>query len=654
MHLKVLLAITLIITLPSSSIAQCGNYALKKDSALQTISPFKAIADHQQKDVKLTYEDKELMVFEPIRKQAPVHLLIVPKKRIYTLNETKAIDQQLLGKMMLLAKDIARKEGIDKTGYRLAINTNEDAGQSVFHIHMHLLGGANLGPMVDQAYKNSLAVKLHSDKQEIEQLLQSFTSAIEKKDTTTLLSLFADVPVTRVGVWGPATWEKMKTIRPNESAYSYENYKSWVKGLMDNGLLEEKFTNIVIDENGLIGSVTFDYSFWENHKGKNYGKELWGLIKINDKWKIASILFSSELERFQPMSNQTDVVKEVKQHTIEKYLHSLMDSLSFQGTVLIAQQDSIIHHAAYGMFDVENKIPNTIHTQFLIGSLTKSFVATAIMQLVEKGLVDLHAPVQQYIPNLKNELAKGLTVHHLLKQQSGLAVYIDDLTDVEVMDIMPSEILDIINKSKRSFDPGEKFEYSNINYNLLAMVIEQVSGKSYQVFLQENIFNRADMSSSGIERLLNIPTNRAIGYRMINDKFRRIQNVVSYAFGTGDIYSTAMDLYRWSNALHDGKLVSKASADKIFEAGPKDWGYYGYGIRSQPYQRGAAFQATGTLIRHGGTMNGFISNYHYYKEDNLTIIILCNYRNIPIRQISYRLKEIMVGVTEKRINKYEE
>ncbi|NBP69797.1 MAG: HIT domain-containing protein, partial [Cytophagia bacterium] len=600
MLLKTLTVIILIIALPICSMAQSENYTVKKDSAIKTISPFEIMAEHPQKDVKLAYEDKDLMAFEPIRKQAPVHLLIVPKKRIYTLNETQAKDEQLLGKMILVAKDMARKKGIDKTGYRLAINTNEDAGQSVFQIHLHLLGGTNLGPMVDQGYKKSLFTKQLSDKQQIEQLLQTFASAIEKKDTTTLLSLFVDVPVNLIGARASANWKNLKTIRPNETVNVYERYDSWVKEFMDHDLNLKKFTNIFIEENGLMGSVTFDYAFWGNQKKKNYVKESWELIKINEQWKIASMLFSTESETFKLISNQADVEDEVKQIRIEKYLQSLMDSAIFQGTVLIAKQDSIIHHAAYGMFDVENKIPNTIHTQFLIGSLTKSFVATAIMQLVEKGLVDLHAPVQQYIPNLKNELAKDLTVHHLLKQQSGLAVYIDDLTDVEVMDIMPSEILDIINKSKRSFKPGAKFEYSNLNYNLLAMVIEQVSGKSYQTFLQENLFEPAGMGSSGIERLLNIPSNRAIGYRMVNDKFRRIQNVVSYAFGTGDMYATTMDLYKWSNALHKGKLISKASTDKMFDGGTKDWGYYGYGFRKQPYQRGADFQIPGTLIRHGG------------------------------------------------------
>ena len=98
----------------------------------------------------IVYEDDDVISFVPIRQQARVHLLIVPKKEIYTINDISDNDTMLLGKMMQVAKILAKENGIDQTGYRLSINVNEDAGQSVFHIHMHLLGGNKLGPMVDR------------------------------------------------------------------------------------------------------------------------------------------------------------------------------------------------------------------------------------------------------------------------------------------------------------------------------------------------------------------------------------------------------------------------------------------------------------------------------------------------------------------------
>lgn len=99
---------------------------------------------------EIVYEDTELIAFVPLRKQARVHYLIVPKKEIHTLNKAEETDALLLGNMLLLAADLAKKFGIDQSGYRIAMNTNEDSGQSVFHIHLHLMGGNSLGPMVDR------------------------------------------------------------------------------------------------------------------------------------------------------------------------------------------------------------------------------------------------------------------------------------------------------------------------------------------------------------------------------------------------------------------------------------------------------------------------------------------------------------------------
>ncbi len=494
-----------------------------------------------------------------------------------------------------------------------------------------------------------------SNKKQIEELLYTFMKCISVKDSNTLYGLFADAPVTWVGVWKPISQSARTTINVAAPPYKVADYKTWFRNVIKNGSKAELFSNPIITDDGTVGSVTFDYSFWVNNVKGNWGKESWGLIKVDGKWKIASVLFSMDLEKNNKQPEAIHGEIEIKHEGIEKFVQSFVDTAHFQGTVLIAKGDSLIHQAAYGMFDVENKIPNTINTQFLIGSLTKSFVGVSIMQLVEQGLVDLHAPLQTYLPNLKRELAKGLTVHHLLKQQSGLASSFDDLTDFDIMDITPYELLEIINKSKRSFTPAEKHQYSNINYTLLALVIESVTGKKYQAYLQEKTFAPTGMINTGMERLTNIPPNRAIGYRNVNGIFRRVQNVVSYAMGAGDIYSTISDLFKWSKALQGNKLVSVKTKSKLFDGGNIDWGYYGYGFRTQPYQRGLGNAKAGKLIRHGGTMNGFISNYHYYEEDNLTIIILSNYRNIPIRKMSYGIKEIVLETYLKnRENNFEE
>ncbi|MCX8600994.1 MULTISPECIES: HIT domain-containing protein [unclassified Gilliamella] len=96
----------------------------------------------------IVFQDDKVTAFRDISPQAPTHILIIPNKLIPTINHIKEEDEATLGHMMLVAAKIAKQEGIDETGYRLIMNCNKDAGQEVFHIHMHLLGGKNLGRLI--------------------------------------------------------------------------------------------------------------------------------------------------------------------------------------------------------------------------------------------------------------------------------------------------------------------------------------------------------------------------------------------------------------------------------------------------------------------------------------------------------------------------
>lgn len=129
--------------------SQSPEYLAQKEEKIEKGSVFTKIINREL-PATIAYEDEDIIAFVPLRLQAPVHLLIVPKKEIHTINEVSEEDTLLLGKLFLVAKKLAKEQGISETGYRLVMNINEDAGQSVFHLHMHLLGGKELGPMVTQ------------------------------------------------------------------------------------------------------------------------------------------------------------------------------------------------------------------------------------------------------------------------------------------------------------------------------------------------------------------------------------------------------------------------------------------------------------------------------------------------------------------------
>ena len=99
-------------------------------------------------DADIVYQDEDVTAFRDINPQAPTHILIVPNKEIPTVNDLTEDDVQVTGRMLLVASQLAKEEGIDEDGYRLLINCNEHGGQEVFHLHMHLIGGRPLGPMI--------------------------------------------------------------------------------------------------------------------------------------------------------------------------------------------------------------------------------------------------------------------------------------------------------------------------------------------------------------------------------------------------------------------------------------------------------------------------------------------------------------------------
>jgi CubicO group peptidase (beta-lactamase class C family) len=352
---------------------------------------------------------------------------------------------------------------------------------------------------------------------------------------------------------------------------------------------------------------------------------------------------------------QVNSTKVVLHGGIHQYLTSLADTSNFQGVVLIVKGDTIIHKSVYGKRDREENKAINFKTQYLLGSLSKSFVSIAIMQLVESGRLDLFAPVKTYLPALREDLAEELNVHLLLKHQSGLATNFDEVTRYQLTELTPGELLGLINKTKRRGKAGLKFEISSLNFMLLGLIIEQVSGKSYEAYMKEHLFKPLELSYTGISHLFNPPANKANGYRLVDGKVRRVEDIVSYSYATADMYSSVGDLFTWAYALQHGLIVSKQSMNLLFNGGIKEHGNYGYGFRTQSYLRPDVYMDAGKLIRHGGVMNGFCANYHYYDKDDLTIIILNNYRNLKILDITFTLKEFVYGyVPGQRKNKYNE
>jgi CubicO group peptidase (beta-lactamase class C family) len=345
------------------------------------------------------------------------------------------------------------------------------------------------------------------------------------------------------------------------------------------------------------------------------------------------------LSLFFTLRTSAQFSEELYNH-IDQCVKDYYKDKKFNGSVLVAKKGEILYKNGFGYASVEKKTQNSESTGFLIGSATKSFTAIAVIQCLEKGLLNLNTPVRNYIPELTGE-AGELTLHYLMKNSSGLPVHLNRITELEYRDISSKELIEIYNTIELSFKPGTKYDYSNLNYQLCAMVVERVSGLSYVEYMNQFIFTRLEMNQSGIQRTNDLIAHRATGYEIEDGKLSpSLKNHLAYAMGGGDIYSTVLDLLKWDQGLYGKDLLNQKSLDLLFDGTPDQYGGYGYGFKIKPYKRNS--EAEGKIVRHGGSMYGFICNIHRYIDDQVTIIILGNVRPYPVMEITEKIEKILL------------
>lgn len=320
---------------------------------------------------------------------------------------------------------------------------------------------------------------------------------------------------------------------------------------------------------------------------------------------------------------------------VDEYINSYLKMERFSGSILIAQKGEILLSKGYGMANYEHNVPNTSKTKFRLGSLTKQFTALAIMQLQEKGLLNVEDPIIKYFPDYP-EVGKMITIHHLLTHTSGIPGF-TEFADYQKTKMIPTSLEEIIARFKDiplEFAPGEKYDYSNSGYILLGVIIEKVSGLSYKMFLEENIFQPLKMTSSGYDHHNLILKDRAAGYILSDGGLINADYIdMSIPHGAGALYSTVEDLYIWDRALYTEQLVKRSSLDKVFTP---FLGNYGYGwVIVDSFNRKAA--------AHQGGIDGFATCITRFFNDEICIIVLSNIENAPVGQISRDLAAIILG-----------
>ena len=341
-------------------------------------------------------------------------------------------------------------------------------------------------------------------------------------------------------------------------------------------------------------------------------------IRLNHKIKFFSALCLGVLLAVSCKSKDIfdcdQIINPSYQEEVER-IEEYLEENKFEGAVLVAKNKDIILAKGYGRCD--RKDPDSseivINTTFEIGSLTKQMTAAAIMQLAEKKKLSVNDKISMYFPDF--QYGDDITIKMLLDMHSGLtdclnapyeffprkvAATIENAT-VHNEPVEKEIILKYLNEAPLFIEPGSEYFYCNTNYYLLAKIIEQVSGLEFKEYMQKNIFTPCDMRNNNIE----FQKTDTRGYDWKN---RYYSIPYGFATGYGDVNSSVVDLYKWTNRLVRGKVVSKRSFKKMI-----DTESYGYGLN---VQNGEIF--------HGGATNVFNSFSTYHPQTKVSIIILIN------------------------------
>ncbi len=310
----------------------------------------------------------------------------------------------------------------------------------------------------------------------------------------------------------------------------------------------------------------------------------------------------------------------------EKLVDSLFERLIKPegpgASVLIARNGKILFEKGYGLADIEHHRAMTPLTKFRVGSITKQFTASAILKLQEQGKLKVEDKLSKYFPDYPR--GGEVTLRHLLTHTSGIHSYTDKpgFSDSVTKPVTADALVKSFQTDPFDFEPGAKWSYCNSGFFLLGCIVEKASGQSYEEFLQKSFFAPLGMRDTGVHHSDSALTNVALGY---DGGPKRAPNWdMSWAGGAGALYSTVEDLYRWNEAVFQGKVLTPGSLEAAFkpvkttqdkENNPGEG--YGYGWAINRF-RGAS------EISHGGGLNGFTSFLLRLPAKDFTVAVLAN------------------------------
>lgn len=303
----------------------------------------------------------------------------------------------------------------------------------------------------------------------------------------------------------------------------------------------------------------------------------------------------------------------------------------------VAVGDAVVWMQGFGLADIEQAVPVRPETVMRIASISKPITATAVMQLVERGLVSLDDPIQRYVPSFPRKPQGEVRVRHLLTHTSGIRHYKG--AEFSLAESFPSldRAIAVFRHDPLEFAPGEKYLYSTYGYNLLQGVVEAASGRGFDEYLRTHIFVPAGMTSTFLEYPQELVRFRGRQYvrgplpaSWLNAPY--VDNSVKWA--GGGIISTASDIARFSIALDAGRLLKPETLERMYASARLTNGNItGYGLGWMVAQEGGR-----TIVAHSGGAMGGTTYLIRDPKARTAAVLLANLDNVPrLRDLAQQL-----------------
>ena len=327
----------------------------------------------------------------------------------------------------------------------------------------------------------------------------------------------------------------------------------------------------------------------------------------------------------------------------DKMLTELFPQNAPGGTALVSKNGRVVYKKAFGKADLEWDIDMKTDHVFMIGSISKQITACAILKLAAQGKLSLSDSINKHLGDFP-AYANTVTIEHLLTHTSGIVTDNSVKTyDAKawVQDFTPAQLIDLFKNEPIRFAAGERYEYNNVGYMILAYIVEKVSGKSFAEYLRETFFLQLGMKNSHVLGDRKLVRNRVRGYeRNKSGGYLNAEYLApGHYFGAGGILSTVEDLSIWYNSVAGGKVISSGMlemARKPFRLNNGQFTRYGYGWHLKNIQGSPA-------IEHGGLTVGFSAISLFLTDEKVGVYILANTELFRFRNAHYRAAALTIG-----------